>query len=107
MVLLRAHCYGCAPPGFGCFAAPTGGAGVGVAEEVIAALSGGGAAVARMEIARLVNTAVLRLSGRGRAATELAKIADAAARSDTDLATAMDRLSAGGRQAAQGNWPRR
>jgi hypothetical protein len=73
---------------------------VGVAEEVIAALSGGGEAVARMEIARLVNAAVLRLSGRGRAAAELARVAEAAARSDTDLAEAMDRLSAGDRQAA-------
>ena len=79
-----------------------GGAGVGVAEDVIAALSGGGAAVARMEIARLVNAAVLRLSGRGWAAAELARVAEAAARSDTDLAEAMDRLSAGDRQAAAG-----
>jgi hypothetical protein len=39
---------------------------MGVAEDVIAALSGGGAAVARMEIARLVSTAVLRLSGDDR-----------------------------------------
>ena len=79
-----------------------GGVGVGVAEEVIAALSGGGAAVARMEIARLVSAAVLRLSGRGRAGAELAKIAEAAARSDTALAEAMDRLSADERRAAAG-----
>ena len=78
-----------------------------VAEEVIAALSGGGAAVAQMEIARLVNTAVLRLSGRGRAAAELARVADAAARSDTDLAEAMDRISQSARQAPPGSWPRR
>ena len=75
---------------------------MGVAEEVIAALSGGGAAVARMEIARLVNTAVLRLSGRGRAAAELARVAEAAARSDADLAEAMDRLTETDRQAAAG-----
>ena len=75
---------------------------MGVAEEVIAALSGGGAAVARMEIARLVNTAVLRLSGRGRAATELARVAEAAARSDSDLAEAMDRLTETDRRAAAG-----
>jgi hypothetical protein len=75
---------------------------MGVAEDVIAALSGGGAAVARIEIARLVNTAVLRLSGRGRAAAELARVAEAAARSDTDLAQAMDRLSGGEREAAAG-----
>ena len=75
---------------------------MGAAEDVIAALSGGGAGVARMEIARLVNAAVLRLSGRGRAAGELARVAEAAARSDTDLAEAMDRLSEGGRQAAAG-----
>jgi hypothetical protein len=79
-----------------------GGAWVGVAEDVIAALSGGGAGVARMEIARLVNTAVLRLSGRNRAAAELAKVAEAAARSDTDLAEAMDQLTATDRTTAAG-----
>ena len=89
------------PAGSGLFCG-VGGAGVSVAEDVIAALSGGGAAVARMEIARLVNAAVLRLSGRGRVAAELARVAEAAARSDTDLAEAMDRLSEDDRQAAAG-----
>jgi hypothetical protein len=36
-----------------------------VAEKVIAALSGVGAAVAGMEIVRLVNASVVRLPGRG------------------------------------------
>jgi hypothetical protein len=42
------------------------------------------------------------LSGRGQAAAELARIAEAAARSDTDLAEVMDRLSADDRQSAAG-----
>ena len=75
---------------------------VGVAEEVIAALSRGDAAVARMEIARLVNTAVTRLSGRGRAADELAGWPRRPPRSDTDLAEAMDQLSETDRTAAAG-----
>jgi hypothetical protein len=55
---------GAARRGWAC-AAGSMGCRMGVAEDVIAALSGGGAAVARMEIARLVNAAVLRLAGRG------------------------------------------
>ena len=97
----RAHCYQAGSAGRLC-AAGWWGCWVGVAEDVIAAMSGGGVAMARMEIARLVNAAVARLSGRGRASAELAKVAEAATRSDTDLAQAMDRLSAGDREAAAG-----
>jgi hypothetical protein len=74
-----------------------------MAEDAITALSGGGAGVARMEIARLVNTAVLRLSDRGLAAAELARVAEAAARSDADLAEAMDRLTETDRTIAAGS----
>jgi hypothetical protein len=66
---------------------------VDIGADIIAALSGGGAAVARMEIARLVSSAVTRLSSRGRMARELARVADVAARSDADLAQEMDRLT--------------
>ena len=66
---------------------------MGIGADVIAALTGGGAAVARMEIARLASAAVTRLSSRGRVARELAKVADVAARSDADLAKEMDRLT--------------
>ena len=96
------HTDGAARVGSGLCRGADGGCWMGVAEEVIAALSGGGAAVARMEIARLVNAAVLRLSGRGQAAAELARVAEAAARSDAGLAEAMDRLSETDRQAAAG-----
>lgn len=65
---------------------------MGVADEVIAALSGSGAAVARMEIARLLNAAVLHLSARNRPARELALVAAAAAHSDEQLAAEMDRI---------------
>jgi hypothetical protein len=64
-----------------------------IGADVIAALTGGGGAVARMEIARLVTGAVTRLSSRGRVARELARVADVAARSDADLAKEMDRLT--------------
>jgi hypothetical protein len=75
---------------------------MGVADAVIAALSGGGVAVARMEAARLVNAAVSRLSARGQVGRELALIADAAARSDTDLAEQMQKMSESDREAAAG-----
>jgi hypothetical protein len=73
-----------------------------VAEDVLAALSGGGVAVVRVEVARLVNAAVLRLSSRGRAGRELALIASAAARSDSDLAEQMQQMSDQDREAAAG-----
>src|SRR3954468_5470060 len=53
-----------------------------------------------MEVARLVGAAVTRLSSRGRAARELAKIADAAVRSDADLAAELDRLAPAGQASA-------
>ncbi len=71
-----------------------------IGTEVVDALTGGGAAVARMQIARLANAAVSRLSKRGRLAQELAQVADAAARSDSDLAKEMERLSSDERSVA-------
>jgi hypothetical protein len=73
---------------------------VDIGTEIITALTGGGVAVARMEIARLASSAVNRLSRRGRLAQELALVADTAVRSDSDLAGAMDRLSTDQRSTA-------
>jgi hypothetical protein len=64
-----------------------------IGADVIAALTGGGAAVARMEIARLLQSGVLRLRNRGGLARELTLVAEAAARSDADLAKEMERLN--------------
>jgi len=63
-----------------------------VGEMIIGALAAGGTSVARMELARLIRSAVTRLSRRGRVARELALVADTAARSDDELAAALDRL---------------
>lgn len=73
-----------------------------VGEVVLGALSGGGALVARVEIARLVQGAVQRLSRRGQVGRELAIVADALGRSDDDVAKEMQRLSEEQRGAAAG-----
>jgi hypothetical protein len=73
-----------------------------VAEDVIAALS---VVVRRWRGWRSPGWSTprwVRLSGRGRTAAELARVAEAVARSDTDLAAAMDRLSAADRLAGAG-----
>lgn len=66
-----------------------------IGELVLAALSGGAGAVARAEVARLVQGGVHRLARRGRVSRELAIVADAVARSDDELAAEMKRLPPG------------
>lgn len=63
-----------------------------VGEVIVGTLAAGGTAAARMELARLVRSGVTRLSRRGRVARELALIADTAARSDEEFASALDRV---------------
>jgi hypothetical protein len=73
---------------------------VAIADDLIMGLSAGGIAVARMEFARLGQAAIAQLNKHGRAAKELARITDAALRSDEDLATELDQLTDEERQAA-------
>lgn len=73
-----------------------------VGEMIIGALAAGGTSVVRMELARLVRSAVTRLSRRGRVARELALVADTAARSDEEFAAALDRLPEQDREIAAG-----
>jgi hypothetical protein len=73
---------------------------VAIADELITALSTGGIAVARMEFARLGQAAIAQLNRRGRAAEELARITDAALRSDDDLASELDKLTDDDQKAA-------
>ena len=73
-----------------------------VGEMIVGAVAAGGTSVVRMELARLVRSAVTRLSRRGRVARELALVADTAARSDDDFAAALDRLPEQDREIAAG-----
>lgn len=66
---------------------------VDIGQDILDALSRGGVAALRSELAQFLNAAIVRLSRRGKAAQQLALIAEAAARSDEGLAGVMDSLN--------------
>ena len=70
-----------------------------IVDAVIAATAGGAVGVARAELARVLHLAVGRLERGGRASRELARIAEAAARTDADLAEEMELLASEDEQA--------
>lgn len=71
-----------------------------LADTVMGGLAGGGLAVARVEVARVLKLALDSLRRKGRAGKELGVVLEAVALSDEDLAKEFERLDAATRETA-------